>query len=174
MNTRNQRFYILWGADGVLAALGWWTNRVQKAVKRWRQAGIPDKLLERYYADVAAPVVFPSHELSVTAWPHHWQCVFELGQAIAAVMATTTAPERWVLLHACGNAVNGQFPKWETLAWEIEQRGGRDTRGRPFTRNALVHCARRLHLVPDQVMVETMAGRLAEIQCAENTPFSAQ
>ena len=104
------------------ARLGWFAVPVQAAVRKWAASGIPEWQLERYYVDVAKPVVLRGCEAAISvAAPEHWPAVWELAAAIQAVCDD----EKKIEAHLLRNwnawaSTNGELTPWKSFPGEFK------------------------------------------------------
>jgi hypothetical protein len=124
---------------GDLARLGYYTPEVQNVVKKWAAIINDPERLENYFRSVASTVVCRLHTLArLPAVPtSHWQAVFELGAAIAAVSNNPSAPAAW-LLQRQGRKVNGRYRSWAEIRAET---------GNRFTLAEIKNKAKRMRLM---------------------------
>ena len=127
----------------LLASCGWHAAPVQRVVKRWANR-IRGDWLEEYFVRVAVPLTGQHHEVQLHVAipsPEHWQCVFELGIALAGVLCDTQKPASWLLRLPITVAVNKELISWGELSLQFKRNGGPQ-----FEDDALRKAANRLHL----------------------------
>jgi hypothetical protein len=138
---------------GTLAKLGFYTRQVQAIVRKW-EGKVPRDMLEDYFRVVAMPVVtYRSCNATLHfrfVIPEHWPLVFQLGKAIADVMADDRNIDKWLLTLPISVASNGKWESWDSLAEDIGKRVGQ-SRSTGFTDKVKVR-AKRLRLLtpPDE------------------------
>ncbi len=127
----------------LLASCGWYAAPVQRVVKRWANR-IRGDWLEEYFVRVAMPLTGQHHEVQLHVAipsPEHWQCVFELGIALAGVLSDTRKPASWLLRFPITVARDGELTPWGELSLQIQR-----NRGPQFAEYTLRQTAKRLHL----------------------------
>ena len=104
---------------GVLAKLGFYTAPVQKVVRKWR-GKIDAESLENHFRRIAMTVVLDKTSLEIKfIWPHHWQLIWELGEAISKVMRDAKSLDKWLLKLPISVATNGKWDSWDEIALKI-------------------------------------------------------
>jgi hypothetical protein len=133
---------------GTLAKLGFYTRQVQVVVRRW-DGKVERELMENYFRVVAMPVTCEKLFDITLHFPvvilEHWPLVFELGKAIADVMADDRNIDKWLLKLPISVATNGEWESWDSLAEFIGKRVGQ-SRSKGFT-GTLKARAKRLRLL---------------------------
>lgn len=124
----NARVHIA-PVGGLLAEFGFFSTPVQKVMKKWLKV-ISQDILEDYFNLVALPVIrsqmWGSSEIRGQIKNRdHWQAVFELGSAIASIMAHKDKPEYWLLTMPQISVASGfEFEGWQKISERISCGGG--------------------------------------------------
>lgn len=118
----NQRVDVA-PVGGPEAKLGYYTDAVQKVVKRWQKT-IPDNYLRSYFLAVGNAVVFRETSLNLPFVPvSYWPAIWELGAAVSKVIGDQTKPASWILRHP-GGMINGKQDSWGSVRDQIIKQGG--------------------------------------------------
>jgi hypothetical protein len=135
------------------AMLGFYSAHVQHVVEKYPD--IPQERMQSYFLAVANAVKNHTTRLEVNAWPDEWRCVFQLGEAISAVMADKQSVEYWLLHLNIGTIVNMKYDSWSDIRNQIVRNGG----PKSIELETIRKTASRLRLCGDYSLLDAIKER---------------